>query len=95
MAEKYEIQPTSLNSAVVKGLVLGSKQHTRTVLYAEEVNNASNPHASLKIKLVHQRKRAGEDWKDLPADSLSSASGRRCSSIHTRHIKDIGTVSPS
>jgi hypothetical protein len=51
--------------------VLGSKSHTRTSLFAEEVNNPRDPNACIKVHLFHRRKRAGEEWEDLPSDSLS------------------------
>jgi hypothetical protein len=71
MADRYKIQSTSPDSAVVDEIVLGSKTHTRTSLFAEEVNNPHDPNACLKIRLFHQRKREGEKWENLPADSLN------------------------
>jgi len=71
MADKYEIQSTSPDSALVNQIVLGSKRHTRTILLAEEVNNPNDPDACIKAHLFHQRKRVEEEWENLPADSLS------------------------
>ncbi|MDO8431220.1 MAG: DUF4263 domain-containing protein [Candidatus Binatus sp.] len=71
MADKYNIQSTSPNSAVVDEVVLGSKVHTRTSLFAEEVNNPHDSNACIKVHLFHRRKRAGEKWENLPSESLS------------------------
>jgi len=71
MADKYKIQSTSPNSAVVDEVVLGSKNHTRTSLFAEAVNNPHDPNACIKVHLFHRRKRTGEEWENLPSDSLS------------------------
>ena len=71
MADKYEIKRTSRDSAVVDLVVLGSKPHTRSVLVATEVNNPHDTEASIKMNLLHQRKRAGEQWENLPVESLS------------------------
>src|ERR1035437_6653903 len=72
MAEKYEIQRTSLHSAAVSDKVLAETKTTRLVLRAEIVENPRNADAKVRISLVHQRKSLKDAWEDAPTEPLST-----------------------
>jgi len=72
MVEKYEVQSTSQQSAVVQGKVLSSTSTTRLFLMPEIVRNSKDADAKVKITLVHQRKTAKGAWENEPSPPLSS-----------------------
>jgi len=74
MAEKYEIQRTSLQSAAVSDKVLAESESktTRLIVRSEIVKNPNNPDARVKISLIHQRKTLKGSWEDAPAEPLSA-----------------------
>lgn len=72
MTEKYEIQRTSLQSAVVSDKVLAETATTRMLLRSDIVENRKNPDATIKVSLVHQRKFPNGTWEDTPTIPLSS-----------------------
>jgi hypothetical protein len=72
MAEKYEIQRTSLQSAAVSDKVLARSKTTRLIVRSEIVGNPNNPDARVKISLIHQRKTLKGNWEDAPAEPLSA-----------------------
>jgi hypothetical protein len=71
MAEKYEIQRTSLQSAAVSDKVLAETKTTRLVLRPEIVGNPRNPDARVSISLIHQRKSLKGNWDDAPTEPLT------------------------
>ncbi len=72
MAEQYEIQRTSFQSAVVSDKVLAETKTTRLVLRADIVDNPHNSDAKVRISLVHQRKSLKGAWEDAPTEPLST-----------------------
>ncbi|MBI4166841.1 MAG: DUF4263 domain-containing protein [Acidobacteria bacterium] len=72
MTEPYEMHSTSRQSAIIKDRVLSETGTTRLVLRPEVVSNPKDPHAGVKITLIHQRKKAAEGWVSEPAEPLSA-----------------------
>jgi hypothetical protein len=72
MAEKYEVNRTSLQSAAVSDKVLYETSTTRLVLRPGIVENPHNVDACVNITFVYQRKTPKATWKDVPAKPLST-----------------------
>lgn len=72
MAEKYEVNRTSLQSAAVSDKVLYETSTTRLVLRPGIVENPHNVDACVNITFVYQRKTAKATWEDVPARPLST-----------------------
>ena len=71
MADQYTTTSTSKHTATVSDRVLSESTTTRKVLRSELVDNEKNPDATVRITIVHQRKKKGDEWEDLPSDSLA------------------------
>lgn len=72
--DTYAIESTSLDSARVDDIVLSETDTgvARKVLRVEIVNNRRDPDCPIKFAVVHQRRRAGEEWSDLEGPSLGN-----------------------
>jgi len=71
MVEPYVTESTSRDTARVRDRVLSESTTTRKVLRAELIDNPKDADAAVRITIVHQRKKAHEEWEDIPAEPLS------------------------
>jgi Domain of unknown function (DUF4263) len=73
MKYKVRLNSTSANSAEGDPVVLRETKTTRLVFCPTVVNNPNDPDASVRGRLIHQRRAAKtEDWTDIKAIPLSS-----------------------
>lgn len=72
MVEQYEVKTTSRQSATISDRILAETTTTRLVLRPEIIQNPTNPEASVRITLVHQRKSIAGSWEDAPTKPLST-----------------------
>lgn len=70
--ESYQTRSSSSDAAIVEDRVLSETSTTRKLLRAVIHENPAEPDATVRVALVHQRKRPDQRWEDLPGPTLSS-----------------------
>ena len=70
--ESFRVTGSSSNSATVEDRVLAETATTRKVLRATIHENPHDPDATVRVTLVHQRKRADDAWEDEDGPSLNA-----------------------
>src|SRR5688572_19299113 len=70
--EKFEIRPTSRNSAVCSEIVLREGEMVRLAFRPEIINNPQDEGAAVKGRFVYQRKTKNDTWERATTGSLRS-----------------------
>jgi len=70
--KELKITSTSRGTANVEDIVLCETGSTRRVLRAQLIDNQSDAKKSVKVSLIHQRKRKDDKWEDFPSKPFSA-----------------------
>ena len=70
--KQFKITRPSSGTATVEDIVLNETGTTRRVLRPLLVENPKDEKKSVKVTLVHQRKRRDDTWEDFPSKPFSA-----------------------